>query len=707
MKTLLENFAVLLEQPQTSPALAEAARELLHSFEAARQKLETSERRLALALEATGDGLWEFHLGQKMYYSESYTQMMGYTADSPEATPENWLKLIHPEDLPTLDFKRQQVLSGQTELLTAEIRMRTASGVWKWCHLRGLVIERTEEGGTKRMIGTVQDIDRRRKAEQAQRESQEIFRNAFEESAIGMALVRPDGSLMRVNGQFCQITGYSEAELLALTFQDITHPDDLATDVDLLQAVLRGERRHYAMEKRYIRRNGQIVWVLLNVGVVLDDQHRPLYLVSQVQDITQRRQQEQDLQAYASRLLEAKTQLEHSNAELIVARAYAEEASKAKSAFVANISHEIRTPMAAIIGFANLLQNNRVPESERQHSIETIARQGQHLLALINDILDLSKIEVGKMNIEQIECDPARVLSDVRTVTISRAEEKRLALNISVDPATPKRVISDPTRLHQVLLNLVSNAIKFTAAGRIDISLGPCVMRDQKPGVRFVVSDTGIGISASQMPRLFEPFMQADASTTRRFGGTGLGLAISKRLVEMLDGTIDVDSEFGKGATFVVTVAAPECAESAPSQAGVDAPLRAGLRVLLAEDGPDNQRLIRFYLQHAGIDCTIVENGKIAVDSALAARDAGQPFDLVLMDMQMPEMDGCVATATLRQHGVRTPVIALTAHGTLEAQQQSLAAGCCAHLVKPVDHDTLLAAIATHTASEPTLAGVR
>jgi PAS domain S-box-containing protein len=699
-----ENEIAGLSKPldQLIGSLHQTQAELAHQ----QSRLSTTDQRLNLRLEATGDGLWDYRRGERTFYSDTYLRMLGYPSDGDEMQPENWLKLVHPDDEPALQEAMIQVRSGFTDVLAVEIRMRAASGAWKWIFLRGRVTARAEDKVPLRLIGTAQDVDGRRKADEVIRENQELFRNAFEESPIGMALVRPDGRIMRTNSVFTQITGYSEIELTRLGFQDITHPEDLNQDIQLLQSLLRGERQHYSMEKRYIRKDGAVVWVQLNVSAVMTAQHQPLYLISQVQDITQRKSHENDLRAYAQRLFDTKGELEQTLADLAAksaeaeaAKLTAEQANQTKSAFLANMSHEIRTPIAAIIGFANLILEKRLPAHEQRHSIEIISRNGQHLLALVNDILDLSKIEADKMTVERIPCDAAQIVSDVEAMCFDRANDKKLPLVVQVSPGVPARVLSDPTRLRQVLLNLVSNAIKFTSQGEVRVELQHQPEADGHAGRLLIrVSDTGIGMRPEQLSRLFEPFTQGDVSTTRRFGGTGLGLAISKRLVEMMGGRIHVDSEPGRGTRFEVTIDAPVC-DAGPSTLPMPTvPLRPGLRVLLAEDGPDNQRLISFYLQHAEIAFKIAENGRIAVDMAIAADAAGRPFDLVLMDMQMPEMDGVAAIHALRDAGLTMPVIALTAHGTEEACASSLQAGCCEHLVKPVNYHTLTRAITTHTA---------
>ena len=636
--------------------------------------------------------------GKLLRVNPPLCELLGYTES--ELRGRTFQSLTHPDDLTGNMNAIDLMLSGQVDHATVEKRYVRKDGELVWALVNaGLAYD--AEGRPRYMIGQVQDIGERKRAEAERHERQELFRSAFEESPIGMALATLDGSLVRVNAAFCRMLGYSEQELLALRFQQFTHPDDLPGNLELLGNLRSNERRHYELEKRYIRKDGEIIWVQLNVSAVLDASGQPTHMIGHAQNVTDRNRAEQELRAYASRLVETRDELEHRTVELaaksveaVAARRVAEEANRIKGAFLANMSHEIRTPLAAIIGFANLLLDDRLPETERAKSVQTIARHGQHLLALVNDVLDLSKIEADRMTVERIPCDPAQILADVEAMLAERAWAKGLPLVVHVAPNVPPRVRSDPTRLRQVMLNLISNAIKFTPGGevRVELSAG------EHDALRLVVIDTGIGMTADEIDRLFVPFNQADVSTTRRFGGTGLGLAICKRLVEMMHGRIDVTSAAGVGTTFEVTVEAPACDAVPQREPHVSAGLRPGLRVLLAEDGPDNQRLISFYLDHAGIDHEIAENGRVAVDAALNAAATGRGFDLVLMDMQMPELDGYAATAALRAAGLVMPVLALTAHGTAEQCEQSLKAGCAEHLVKPVEHDQLLAAIARHTA---------
>lgn len=394
---------------------------------------------------------------------------------------------------------------------------------------------------------------------------------------------------------------------------------------------------------------------------------------------------------------------------LATARDAAESSTRAKSVFLANMSHEIRTPMTAIIGYADLMLDPKQNEAQRQQCLQVIRRNGRHLLDLISDILDLSKLDAGRMTVRKTDCDLASLLAEVKSVMGSRAAAKNLTLQLALSGAAPapRHICTDGLRLRQILVNLVGNAIKFTQRGGVRLTVGHALGQHGRGILEIQVQDTGIGIAPPQMKTLFSPFAPGDCSMTRRHGGTGLGLTISRRLARMLGGDLTVNSAPGVGSTFKLRIdsgsgdetrevcdlaAVESCQATANPQTQVP---RLAARILLAEDGRDNQRLIQTILAQAGAEVEVAENGRDAVELALDG-----DFDAVVMDMQMPLLDGYGATSELRRRGFARPIIALTAHAMSDDREKCLHAGCDDYLAKPVERMQLLQTLAAHIAGE-------
>lgn len=386
--------------------------------------------------------------------------------------------------------------------------------------------------------------------------------------------------------------------------------------------------------------------------------------------------------------------------ELQRAKAEAEAASQTKTQFLANMSHEFRTPMAAIVGYAEMLHDPRLTLDDRVRATQAIIRNGRHLTTLINDTLDLAKIEAGHLAVEKTTFTLWRVVSEAAAVGEVAAAERQVELVVTPTGQFPRKLTSDPTRFRQVLDNLISNAVKFSRpGGRVDVRLR--VDHEPSPRLLVEVEDTGIGIAPDVLARLFRPFTQADPSTTRKYGGTGLGLSICKLLMQALGGDITVRSTPSVGSTFTAVLplsltdltdlidSDDLTVESRLTTAPARRPARMTGRVLLAEDNADNRTILRFVLESTGLNVTTADDGQQAVEKATACE-----YDVILMDMQMPVLDGYAATSALRQRGYARSIIALTAHAMADDEAKCLAAGCNAYLTKPVDADRLLREVA-------------
>nr|ADY58494.1 PAS/PAC sensor hybrid histidine kinase [Rubinisphaera brasiliensis DSM 5305] len=538
-------------------------------------------------------------------------------------------------------------------------------------------------------VNVIVDMTERIALEQSLREATarlELCLKILDEHAI-VAETDLKGIIRDVNDMFCDVSGYSREELIGNSHRILNsgfHPRTMWTEV-FRQIARTGMWQGEICNRR---KNGELYWVDTTIAAIHDAAGRPNGYFAIRNDIT----------------------------ELKAAKEAALAASHSKSEFLANMSHEIRTPLTAIIGYAEILRDDpEIAESpeKRSHALNTIHEAGRHLLTIISDILDLSKIEAGKMSIEQTDTSVANVLSQVESFLRPRAVGKGLSLTTRLAQAIPDRIQSDPTRLRQILMNLVGNAIKFTEAGHIQLTVSR-IQREDKEFLQFDIEDTGTGMTDTQREQIFQAFSQADTSVTRQYGGTGLGLVICRRLARLMNGDVWLLwSEAGRGTCFraalpcvpscnaveidnLVALDAPDPACTRPDQASFP------YRILLAEDGPDNQRLISFLLRKLGATVEIAENGAVALDRFHAAAESGSPFELLVTDIQMPEMDGYTLTRTLRSEGSTIPILALTAHAMAEDRQKCLAAGCNEFLTKPVKKSDLINALEQIITGRPT-----
>jgi len=555
------------------------------------------------------------------------------------------------------------------------------------------------------MVGTRLDITERKEAQEKLRISEERLQLSVDGGGLGLWDWDVKANTAVFSAKWAEMIGYHVSEISTRGEEWTTrvHPDDLDSAKAAIVNHLKGLTPGYECEHRLRHKDGSWVWVLGRGRVTARDANGDaLRMAGTNLDITALKQTQADLA----------TSRDAAQTHALEARALAREAqaaNAAKSDFLANMSHEIRTPMTAILGYADLLNDPTLDPKQIAEHVATISRNGSHLLSILNDILDLSKIEAGRMNIERIPVDLSQMLEDLVSLLNVRAREKGIGLEIKTPKVLPRTLLTDPMRLHQILINLVGNAIKFTELGSVTLEMS-CqrTSGDVLSSIEFSVTDTGIGMTIQQMELLFRPFTQADTSTTRRFGGTGLGLTISQRLARAMDGEITATSEPGKGSRFTLklevgdqpiewvnkTIESPAI-NSRDSSSVLPARLD-GVRILLAEDGPDNQRLVSFILRKAGANVTIVDDGQKAVDAVLSP---GETYDAVLMDMQMPILDGYGAARFLRRSGVTTPIIALTAHAMAGDRDTCIQAGCTDYCIKPINPSELIATVAKNVAT--------
>ncbi|MEO8268811.1 MAG: CheR family methyltransferase, partial [Aureliella sp.] len=545
-------------------------------------------------------------------------------------------------------------------------------------YIRRVISYRTPSGENDGIIVTFNDVTELSN-------SQQLFKSLVDVSAQIVWVADSSGTIIEDSPSWREFTGQSYEQWIGHGWMDVIHPDDRQPTLQTWQLAVQNQHT-FSIEYRLKHKSGEYRWTEVRAVANRSPSGEVYRWVGMNRDITQRKQFEQSLEA---------------------ARGVAEAANLSKSAFLANMSHEIRTPMTAILGYVDLVAD-KIRDQETSYYVRTIRRNGAFLLEIINDILDLSKIEAGKLDVAQETFAPRRLIEDVHSIMNVRASESSIELAVEYQTDLPRLVLSDAKRLKQILINLIGNAIKFTPQGSVKIIVC-CDHRTQENGaakpaksqLKFQIVDTGIGMSEKQLEKLFQPFSQGDGNVNREFGGTGLGLAISRRLAEMLGGEISVESELGRGSTFTVTVAVEDVSHQATSlnqtnisrtqtlpQPAEDIVIDA--EILIVDDRRDIRFLSNAFLSKAGASVNEAEDGEVAIRMVEQAIKMNEVYDLILLDMQMPRLDGYQTAQALRHLGYTGPIIALTADAMQGDMSRCLDAGCNDYLSKPIDRNVML-----------------
>lgn len=650
--------------------------------------------------------------GSNFYFNQQWVDYTGLTLE--ESSGAGWNKPFHPDDQQRAWDAWEDATKGRGTY-SLECRLRRADGVYKWWLIRGNPVL-DAQGTVLNWIGTCTDIEHIKSTEAALRTSEERYRilvNSLTDQAI--ILLDADGYILSWNSYTETIRGYPAKDLQGSHFSQFFLPEDIAAGKPAMELRQATETGRFEEEHWRIRRDGSKFWAGVVVSPVFDQNQTLRGFVKVTHDLT--KSHEAELAARATAHLQAEQELARQ------ALAVAEASNQAKSEFLSRMSHEIRTPLGIILGYAELLRNDLDGTLNIKKFVELIYKNGIHLMELINDILDLSKIEAGAVALVPTTIDVQAFLAKISDNFANQSIKKGLIFSVELTGKIPSKICSDELRLTQVLTNLIGNAIKFTDQGYVRVQVSYAYREGSNGIMIFTVSDSGCGIAQEYHSVIFEPFTQADKFVVRKYGGTGLGLGLARSIARELGGNVTLKfSAPQQGSMFEFTLNPGELKDSgwisagdmpsatAHSQQGADAtaglavsaaeqPLQ-GVKILLVDDFEDNRHLIRLILQRLGAAVDISVDGADGVKKALEGS-----FDLVLMDIQMPVMNGYEATTILRSKGYRQPIIALTAHAMDGERERCVAAGCNDYLSKPINKRLLIATLTQQLAPVATCRG--
>jgi PAS domain S-box-containing protein len=646
--------------------------------------LRDSEERWQLALRGSNDGIWDWNLqSNAVFLSDRWKEMRGFQTHELTDFMEKWSRHIHPEDIGKVRQRLNDHLNRKTPFFSVEYRVQRRDGSYMWILDRGQALW-DQAGNLMRMVGLETDISHRKQAEAALRESEQRYRILVTHAPVGIFQTDHQGNCSYINPRYSELTGMSMLEALGKGWIQALHPDDQENILtEWNNAIQQG--RTFSMEFRYCKTHGESIWVSGQAVALSNEAGEIIRYFGTVMDITARKQAEEELKLKNLALEEAKRQ--------------AETANQAKSEFLANMSHEIRTPMNAILGFADLLQS-AVTEASTASYVQAITTSSRTLLALINDILDLSKIEAGKLELHYEPIDLRALIREIIQIFNPTATAKNLILRSTIEDTLPQSIYIDEIRLRQILFNVVGNALKFTEKGEIQISIRAhsyFTNNEEKIWLEISVEDTGIGIDRHQQQSIFEAFVQSVGQSNRKYGGTGLGLAITQRLINMMGGMVTVQSELGIGSifTFVFPTVSPAIElTQIVTESSQDDHLNQfqPSTILVVDDVDSNRELIKGYFDKTHHLVLLAEDGQQAIDLAQLHH-----LDLILLDLKMPYIDGKETAKYLKQdeqtQGI--PIVIITASSQPQ-EQYELEQICQGFLSKPVSRIQLVTELRKH-----------